>query len=296
MPRQLHWLTSRSVSAWHALKRAAAGRPLVDPALAERLAPLIGQFAAVDALAGDSSGRLWRHLIPLSATVEAPQQLTRQALDKALGAGRPGALDGKLAELIQELALCLDPFWADLHEELELRSGPLREQWDTRGPGLLEQLARFSEPELVPEQAQVLLIAPVGGGGGAAHPWYNSVRFEAVLTNPLAQLPEVVRLAWLVAQLQLDLPRYEGWLPSDRLLELGSLALVPISVAAAAEVELTTLAPETIALALSAWELADPPAPMAATLWQWWRAYADTAPSWPTAMLGLERLIAEQGG
>ena len=49
-------------------------------------------------------------------------------------------------------------------------------------------------------QCDVLLIHPALGGAGEAHLAYNSVRIEAVLANPNADLPEVVRLAWLIAQ------------------------------------------------------------------------------------------------
>src|SRR5690606_23019649 len=97
-------------------------------------------------------------------------------------------------------------------EELELRSAPLREQWEARGGGLLATLARLTTAGLVPEMADVILVHPVLGGGGAAHWQYNSVQFEAVLANPLAELPEVLRLGWLLAQLNFDLPLYEDHL------------------------------------------------------------------------------------
>ena len=65
-------------------------------------------------------------------------------------------------------------------------------------------IGRLTERELVVERADVILVHPVLGGGGWAYPPYNAVCFEAVLANPIAELPEVVRLGWLLAQLNLD--------------------------------------------------------------------------------------------
>jgi len=46
------------------------------------------------------------------------------------------------------------------------------------------------------------------GGAGAAQLRTNSVRLEAVLTHPDPQLPETLRLGWLLSQLNQDLPIY----------------------------------------------------------------------------------------
>ena len=123
-----------------------------------------------------------------------------------------------------------------LLDELELRAGPLREQWEGRGPGLLAGICRLTEPGILVERADVLVVYPVAGGGGTAHREHNAVSIEAVLANPLPQLPEVARLAWLIAQLNLDLPRYTETLRGSR--RVAALATIPPTLAAAADVEL----------------------------------------------------------
>ena len=138
-------------------------------------------------------------------------------------------------------------------EDLALRAGPIREQWEARGPGLLHGVGRLTDAGLVAEQAEVVLVQPVLGGGGRACALYNLVLLEAVLTNPIQSLPEVVRLGWLVAQLNLELPEFQGELRRDRALMLGSLAMVPIVLAAAEDVELSRCDEATVAVALEAW-------------------------------------------
>ena len=131
-------------------------------------------------------------------------------------------------------------------EELELRR-PLREQWDSRGPGLLAAIGQYTEPELITGQANIGMVHPVLGGGGASYPDYDTVVWEAVLTNPVAQLPEVVRLGWLISQLNLELPRFQGDLQRERAFELGSWAMLPATLAAAEELELLRFDEPTVA-------------------------------------------------
>ena len=67
---------------------------------------------------------------------------------------------------------------------------------------------------------------------------------EAVLANPRFELPEVVRLGWLLAMLNFDLARYRDPLSdAERVLPL---AMIPPVLAAAAEVELTRFDPATL--------------------------------------------------
>ena len=101
----------------------------------------------------------------------------------------------------------------------------LREQWEARGPGLLRAVGLRTEESLVADEAQVIVVQPALGGGGQAHLSANAVRIEAVLANPHAELPEVVRLAWLLAQLQLDLPAYSDRIQADRLPHVLSLVV-----------------------------------------------------------------------
>src|SRR5690606_11368832 len=138
-------------------------------------------------------------------------------------------------------------------EELELRSKPLRQQWQAYGPGLLNHLGRSTERELLVESAEVVLVLPAIGGHGVAHLGNNRVTLEAMLANPMPSLREIVRLAWLLSQLQLDLPRYSERIARDRLDGLAMHAMLPPSLDAAREVELVPAEPDLTFQALEGW-------------------------------------------
>ena len=130
-------------------------------------------------------------------------------------------------------------------------------QWEARGPGLAAELIRLVEPEIMAPQADVVLVQPVRGGFGSACLPYNSVVMEPLLTDSNPQLPEVLRLGWLLAQLQCDLGKFQGTLAGDRLARAVALAMVPAVLAAAEEVELGRCDEPTIKLALQTWSPVD---------------------------------------
>jgi hypothetical protein len=150
-------------------------------------------------------------------------------------------------------------------------------------------VARLTESDLLVSQADVILVQPVQGGGGAAHWNYNSVRIETVLANPVEQLPEVVRLGWLLAQLNMDLPKFQGDMRRDALAEIGPLAMIPPVLAAAQEVELARCDLPTLAAALKAWQTG-PAEP--GVLIEWWDTYQTARPAWTVALGALARLLA----
>ena len=173
-----------------------------------------------------------------------------------------------------------------------LRSRPLIEQWEARGPGLLKQIGVLTEENLLAEQSQVVLVYPALGGSGDAHLAYNQACIEAVLANPVAELPEVVRLGWLISQLQLDLPIYSEHVHRDRLPHIARFAMLPVTLAAAEYVELAKLSPETIRRAIEAWRLVVPPdVDGPATVLQWWQTYLETRPPWPIALAALDQMF-----
>ena len=76
-------------------------------------------------------------------------------------------------------------------------AGPIREQWEARGPGLLAELGPADRSgDLLPSSGRRDSGAPSAGRRwrGASH-CTTRVRLEAVLANPFGELPEVARLA-----------------------------------------------------------------------------------------------------
>jgi hypothetical protein len=180
----------------------------------------------------------------------------------------------------------------NLAHELPLRERPLREQWEARAPGLLFQLVQLTEEDVLLERCDVLLVHPALGGGGEAHLAGNSVRFEAVLANPVAELPEIVRLAWLIAQLKLDLPAYSEAINTDRLPHLAKYAMLPAVLAAAEAVELARFTPQTMRQAIIAWRLPEPlGVDSAALAGEWWQTYQESRPPFRIALAALDQMF-----
>jgi hypothetical protein len=134
------------------------------------------------------------------------------------------------------------------------------------------------------------MVHPALGGGGTAHLPYNSVRLEAVGADPVAELPEVLRLAWLLSSLNLDLPCYSEQLRPGRLTQIAGLAMIPVLLSAAAEVgmdrALEERLPQTIALWMGTTENGT-----AGILSAWWDSYRTRRPAWATALQALDQLL-----
>lgn len=292
MTTRLAWLPQRAASCWHAVAALAAGRLLVDDALVAQLSAPAAELSAQLADAGVEPRDFFAHLVPLSLGVTSPRELTLLALTKCLGRERAALLAEPLAPVLGTVRRTYDVARPALDDDLALRGGPLSEQWQARGAGLLLAVRRLTERELLPDEARVVLVEPVLGGGGAAFSPYNVVTFEALLANPIPQLPEVLRLAWLVAQLNLDLPRYADRLPRARLSRAGELALVPLVLAAADDVELARLDRAMIEAAISTWR---PPGAdgvaVAATVDEWWQVYHESRPELPHALVALDQML-----
>lgn len=295
---ELVWRGSVEASALHAANWLLQGRALVSARLeqavgepAERLEREIRRYHV-------DPREVWLHLVRLSATADSRFQRAGGALRKAgLGPEQIDSAAERLAGGLADLETAHRQAFPNLEEELRLRAGPLQQHWEARGPGLLRALGRLTSEELLVPRAEVILLQPALGGWGQALLPYNTVLLEALLANPHAELPEVVRLAWLVAQLHLDLPVYSQQVAPRRLPWVAGLALLPAVLEAAAYVELARSADQTLRLALSAWGLAaaEPGASERGAVLEivrsWWTTCLETHPEWSLALVALDRLL-----
>ncbi len=187
-------------------------------------------------------------------------------------------------------------------------------QFAARGKGLLLQLGKLTDQKLLVDSATIVPVMPFLGGGGTTHLQQNLVTFESLVVDPYPKLPESVRLAWLLSQLQLDLPRYHEQIRHHTLETLSAVAMIPPVLAAAEHVELSHPSEETIRLALQAWRVikkqplapkneAGPPSPqnsitlaeepLASLLWRWWNTYEDSKPAWNIGLGALDQMLYE---
>lgn len=288
---QIRWLRSLSASSFYAAAQLAEGRPFVNDSLAAALAPAAKQLCDAFAAHGVPPTAMFAHLIPLAGQIENNRELARTTLSKTIPAAAVAqAVDG-VARALVAVELGFEAALPDAARELELREQPLRMQWEARGPGLTYTLRRLTSAEFLVETATVALVHPVVGGGGGSHWPYNTVTIEAVLTDAQPRLPEIVRLAWLLAQLNLDLAQFADRLTRAQLERSGSLAVLGLTLYAAQEVELTTCDEKALALAVSLWTSEQRGTEVGATLRAWLETYLDSRPELPIAIAALDEML-----
>ncbi len=290
MPTSIHWITHPRVSYLHAAAAVIANRPLVDAAQLDDLRPSVTELQHVLSADRIEPDTFFALAVPLAQHAPAPRDLAQTVCTKLLGPAFIEPIVTRLTAALTELFQAGDRAQPKLGDELKLRGGPLREQWESYGPGLLAGIAQRIESELLVEHAHVLLVQPISGGGGAAYPQANSVVFEAVLTNAQPQLPEVLRLAWLVAQLNLDLPCFVEALDLSRHGSVLPLSVLPVVLETAADIELTSYGLEQLAQAAELWRVSFPESLTPVVLDTWWQTYRSTRPSWSIALQALAAL------
>ena len=289
----LRWLPNFDLSALHAAWALTCGRRLLDQSLEQKLLPVAVEFARLSQGWQVPPGLFWRQLLGMAADLPINSELGERFYRRVVG-GSPGATT--LSQFTSVISQCENLFrqaYPQALEQLQLRSGPLQEAWEARGPGLLALMRRATDEDFLVESAAVVLVQPVVGGDGLAHIYTNRVHIEAMLTDVERRLPETLRLAWLLGQLNLDLPIYSDHVHGHALGEVAELALIPVVLTAAEEVELARLSPDVVQLALEHWirTPAEKREVLADTLMAWWETATEGNWNWTTRLAALSKMI-----
>jgi hypothetical protein len=293
MLEELRWKTSVSTTCLHAAMCRAAGLASADPQIAAILDPAADALAAEIAAAGWPAPQVLHELTGLASEFDNNGELVKRVITRLHLPMPDVTTPVRIAGAIADLEAAMQRAAPGLAEELAVRVRPIREQWEARGPGMLIEIARLTEPLAIPSAAEIVLVAPYAGGAGSAYAGANRVVLEAVLFNPLPELPEAVRLAWLLSQLNADLPWLTDVLPAARAREAMKLAMIPPVLAAAEAVELAYCNEATLATAIAAW-LPDVAAEdVTPKIWTWWNAWLDHATKWSVAVAALEQLLSD---
>jgi len=289
------WQTSVMASCVHAARQIVAGRALND----RRISDALGETAhrLDSALAEVTPGSLasdvcpdpsdrWRLLLELSLDDPSTSDLADR-LRRRLGgaASHDDSWETRVSACLSESLADFLRVLPRLTRDLPLRVGPLREQWEARGPGFLARAARLTQLPLATLESRVVLVHPVLGGSGEAHFGAQAIHFEAVLVNQHAKLPETLRLGWLLMQLA-AWPWFDA-IPEPRRRQLVAAVTLPPAIAAGQYVELAAPEPNLIEAAEAAW-LPDSLPPAVAARW----AEIEPQPerTWRDAVLALDGL------
>jgi hypothetical protein len=288
----LRWIPHLATSALHAAEASWRGETFVDPQLAaavrEPAAALAGQIATYNL----PELRMWRNLAAYVPTFDTRRQAVKIAGLRSQGSPLSEIAVAAIAGAVTDLERAVNDSFPDLATELELRGRVLREQWEARGPGMLARMQQLLPDDVILQGSDVLLVQPALGGDGKPHLVNNTVRMEAVLANPHPKLPEAVRLAWLLSQLNLDVPKFSEDIHPDRLPHITAFAMLPVVLEAAHYVELVTFDRELMPLAIDAWRLrvpADVDGPELVA--NWWMTYQEARPTLAVALKALDEMF-----
>ncbi len=288
----LHWRPSAGLTCYHAAQALWHQRPIADAELAGLLrAPADKLYAALREERVPPMA-FWGHLVALAADWENPRQLAERVLIKCIGQTETPIRIRRFQTCFEDLRQACGKFVAAAGDSLTRAAETARQRWSMQGPDLLAGIRQRIEDDILADEARVLVVLPVCGGGGSAFLPYNCVTFEAVAADPVPALPEALRLAWLLAQLHLDVPRISENVPRERLPAVASLAMIPVALAAAEHLQVARADEATIRLALQSWvpagERVDS---LTATLVQWWDVYRAMKPAFGSALQALDRLL-----
>lgn len=297
----LQWTKNYSTSALHAAQclwrfrsqihneniRAKLGPP------AEELGSCLDELSAID------SQSLWDSLVILGSRIGSNSALANELISESVDGFVEESLTQRLVGSITEVEASFQLMFPKYLEQSDYRIKPLQDQWVGYGNGFLAHLRRMTRCNCWVREAQVVGVQPILGGAGKAHCQHQAIHIEAVLTNPLGELPEVIRLGWLLSQLytlefrnQLDISRetYHRLIP---------LAMLVPSLAAGEVLELTKCNESIAELAIENWHIAIPANQEISTeliplLMDWWEICLKTRPDWSVALKALAHRLGLQ--
>lgn len=288
----LRWLPNLATSALHAAEASWRGETIVDSQLAAAVREPAAALAQQIATYQLPELRMWRNLAAYVPTFDTRRQAVKIAGLRSQGSPLSEIAVAAIAGAVTDLERAVNDAFPDLAGELDLRGRVLREQWDARGPGMLARMQQTLPDDVILQGSDVLLVQPALGGDGKPHLVNNTVRMEAVLANPHPKLPEAVRLAWLLSQLNLDVPKFSEDIHPDRLPHITAFAMLPVVLEAAHYVELVTFDRELLPLAIEAWRLrvpADVDGPELVA--NWWMTYQEAKPTLAVALKALDEMF-----
>jgi hypothetical protein len=289
---KLRWKPHVATSALHAAEASWRGETLLDAQLDDAVRLPSAAVAAAIRAFGLPELPMWRNLAALVPTFDNRRHAVKVAGLRAGGRALPEEAVAAIAGAITDLERSVGEAFPDLEQELELRGRVLREQWEARGPGMLSRIEHLLPANVIVPGADVLLVQPALGGDGKPHLLNNTIRIEAVLTNPFPQIPEVVRIAWLLAQLNLDLPMFSETIHPDRLPHIAAFAMLPVVLEAAHYVDLVTFDRELLPFTMEAWRMrvpADADAPDLVA--NWWMTFQEARPPLDVALKALDEMF-----
>jgi len=300
---RLRWTPGDRLSPIHAVRCYSMGLRGVDESIMQSIAGPVTSLT--NRLAGSDvdPAFFWPRLVSAVAGGDSDLEACRAALHAAgCSVLSIDAASSALASQLADVRLVYQERYPKLADQLVLRGRPIREYWDGYSAGLLKRIGKLTHPSFLPKSINAILLSPYRGGDGGLDASGSRVWIEAVLTNPFPEIPEVLRLVWLVAQLGLMEAMSTGsedshgdpLVPPLRLPRVAAMAMLPLTLEAASYLEMIPTPADQLPLlfakAANAWRIAVDDLSLDA-LENWWRQFQDLQTPPPVALKALDRML-----
>ena len=294
---KIQWVAHPELSAAHAAYLVATRAPCNDPKTEQTLIQPVTEANNRLFSASVDVGQFWQQYL-LQVLSDVPME---QACGVALLAAGANEMQVEqtskaVANRLGDARLAFTNRYPKLAEQLDLRARPLRERWETYGPGLLNQVGKQIWGDRPPAdwwmpQVTALMVQPMRGGDGGYDASGARLWLEAMLTDVDPRVPEVLRVAWLVTSMAID--NYaRGTSGELSLMRPWSLVSVPLVLNAGRELELLRGEELPMNEAMKLWHFADEE--VVATVSQWWAVQADSTAPLPARLKRLDEMLPDR--
>ena len=321
-PSRLQFLPAEELSVIHAAFVVATGGRCTDVKSENALVVPTSEINTRLASASLDVHRFWSALFAEVAMGKTARAACGNAL---LASGCSELLvdqtSAALGSRLDDCRIAIQARFPKLREQLALRASPLKDRWQTYGPGLLIETAKriwssSPPPNWWPSEVDCLLVQPMRGGDGGFDSGQQRVWMEAMLTDADPNVGEIYRLVYWVTRVAIgrhldktlgtpaasnDATRRSSDASDQMPEDFGSgthrrsslpwdLGIVPVVLGAAAELELLRSPQLPINQAISLWRLGD--SQVSQTVQTWWDQWENNDTAMPLKLKALDRMLA----
>ena len=292
-PTSIQWLSDPQLSVIHATYVVATDARCIDPKLQHALVGPATELNERLLSASVDVAAFWQRLMAECLFDPSNKNTTELALVQAgCNELQLEQIAGAVGNCLSDCRLAFQKRFPKLVDQLELRIRPLKDRWETIGPGLLLNLSKQiwgqdAPSDWWPSKITAVAVQPIRGGDGDYDPDAERLWIEANLTDIDPNVPELLRLVWLILNMAVDVHTRGKFSSGDSL--PWSLAAVPMVLSAAADLNAIPEGSLPITQALRLWRLGDDS--IASKLDQWYQEWQSTKTQLPIALKALQRSI-----
>ncbi len=296
---RIQWVSHPELSAAHAAYVVATGAKCIDEKTEEFLVQPVTEVNNRLLASSIDVSQFWRqYLLQIMSDLSMDRACSIALLSAGGNEMQVEQTSKAIANRLGDARLNFMSRFPKLSEQLDLRARPLRERWETFGPGLLSEIGKQVWGSIPPNDwwqspVTALTVQPIRGGDGGCDAMQSRIWFEAMLTDVDPRVPEVLRVAWLVTRVAIESHARQS--SGDlRLMVPWSLVSVPLVLSAAAQLELISADSLPVSKAMEMWQFGD--ARTAKTVSQWWIEQQQDNGPLPAKLRQLEERLQSTAG